>query len=152
MDEFGACQFVSCKAMELPITTPALLFPAISLILLAYTNRFLAIASLIRSLYAQYRLEHDPRQLRQIQNLLHRIRLIRNMQWLGTASFVLAIVSMGLVFFNIAFAATYVFGGSLACLLASLVLAMHETRISVDALKVQLEEIQHEMYGRRKQS
>jgi hypothetical protein len=38
--------------MELPITTPALLFPAISLLMISYTARFLHLANLARSLHA----------------------------------------------------------------------------------------------------
>jgi hypothetical protein len=39
---------------QLSLTTPALLFSAISLLLLAYTNRFLAYASVVRNLHARY--------------------------------------------------------------------------------------------------
>ncbi|MBX7235529.1 MAG: DUF2721 domain-containing protein [Caldilineales bacterium] len=66
--------------MELTLTTPALLFPAISLLLLAYTNRFLTLASLIRDLYARYKAQPDPRIKGQLANLRYRIVIIRNMQ------------------------------------------------------------------------
>lgn len=66
--------------MELTLTTPALLFPAISLLLLAYTNRFLTLASLIRDLYARYKAQPDPRIKGQLANLCYRIVIIRNMQ------------------------------------------------------------------------
>ncbi|MBP7675335.1 MAG: DUF2721 domain-containing protein, partial [Thermoanaerobaculia bacterium] len=66
--------------MELSLTTPALLFPAVSLLLLAYTNRFLALATLVRSLHAHYRERADPLVLKQIDNLRYRIHLIQGMQ------------------------------------------------------------------------
>lgn len=46
--------------MELTLTTPALLFPALSLLLLAYTSRFLTLANLIRELHRRYQTEPDP--------------------------------------------------------------------------------------------
>jgi hypothetical protein len=79
--------FLAKIMMELMLTTPALLFPAISLLLLAYTNRFLALAALIRELYARYRAQPDPTLLGQLTNLRYRIVLIRNMQACGVASF-----------------------------------------------------------------
>ena len=66
--------------MEISLTTPALLFPAISLLLLAYTNRFLALANLIRNLHAKYMSEKDLKIKAQISNLKKRVILIRNMQ------------------------------------------------------------------------
>jgi hypothetical protein len=73
--------------MELTLTTPALLFPAISLLLLAYTNRFLTLAALMRELYARYKATPDPRIKGQLANLRYRIGIIRNMQAFGVASF-----------------------------------------------------------------
>lgn len=72
--------------MQISLTTPALLFPAISLLLLAYTNRFLALASLIRNLHARYMGEKDIKIKAQISNLRKRVILIRNMQLLGISS------------------------------------------------------------------
>ncbi|MEZ4728377.1 MAG: DUF2721 domain-containing protein [Caldilineaceae bacterium] len=78
--------------MELTLTTPALLFPAISLLLLAYTNRFLTLAALMRELYASHRNQPDPNVKRQLANLRYRIVLIRNMQVCGVASFFLCVL------------------------------------------------------------
>src|SRR5258708_28104846 len=72
--------------MDINITTPAVLFPAVSLLLLAYTNRFLALASVIRKLHADYKASPSPHFLSQIQNLRRRIRLVRNMQFFGVLS------------------------------------------------------------------
>jgi hypothetical protein len=79
--------------MELSITTPALLFPAISLLMLAYTNRFLAIANLIRNLHDKYKKDPNEKHIvAQIRNLRVRIRLIRNMQAFGVISFLFCVV------------------------------------------------------------
>ena len=65
---------------DITLTTPGLLFSAISLLLLAYTNRFLTLASLIRKLHAEYLENPDKLVHGQIRNLQRRVNLIRNMQ------------------------------------------------------------------------
>jgi hypothetical protein len=84
--------------MELSLTTPALLFPAVSLLLLAYTNRFLAIAALIRELHSRYKNNRDELLIAQIANLRQRVMLIRNMQALGVSSLLLCVVCMFVLF------------------------------------------------------
>jgi len=84
--------------MEITLTTPALLFPAISLLLLAFTNRFLALANLIRQLHANYKTAPDELLFGQIANLRHRINLIRDMQAYGVSSLLLCVVSMFALF------------------------------------------------------
>src|SRR6476469_5040334 len=106
--------------MELTLTTPALLFPTVSLLLLAYTNRFLAMAALIRNLYAQYKTNPDPVLLPQLENLKMRVRLIRDMQFLGVSSLFMCVLCMFLLFQGNILLGKYVFGGALLMLLASL--------------------------------
>ena len=109
--------------MELTLTTPGLLFPTVSLLLLAYTNRFLAIAALIRNMYAQYKANPDPLLLPQIENLKVRVRLIRDMQFLGVSSLFLCVVCMLLLFAGLSRSAELVFAGSLLLMLVSLALS-----------------------------
>ncbi|MGE5315174.1 MAG: DUF2721 domain-containing protein [Acidobacteriota bacterium] len=130
--------------MDFNITTPALLFPAISLLLLAYTNRFLALAALIRDLKAQYRRQPDPHIIMQIKNLRKRVYLIRDMQGLGIGSLLLCVVAMFLLFIGNVPAAQYVFGASLVLMALSLVFTIREIKISVDALNVHLRDIEEE--------
>jgi hypothetical protein len=124
--------------MEINLTTPALLFPAISLLLLAYTNRFLTLATLIRSLHAKYK--EDPRDvlLGQIRNLRKRVILIRNMQVFGVLSLLLCVVCMFLLFYDQQIIGRYMFGISLILLIISLALSVYEIQISVRALKLHL--------------
>ncbi len=128
--------------MELNITTPALLFPAISLLLLAYTNRFLSLAGLIRDLKAQYKVQPDPHILTQIANLRNRVYLIRDMQGFGIGSMLSCVVSMFLLFIGKVFAAQLVFGASLVLMAISLIFTIREIKISVDALNVHLKDIE----------
>ena len=88
--------------MEINLTTPALLFPAISLILLAFTNRFLGLATVVRNLSRDYRERQTPSLLGQINQLRHRLILIRNMQAFGAASLLMCVVCMFVLFAGLA--------------------------------------------------
>lgn len=128
--------------MDINLTTPALLFPAISLLLLAYTNRFLALATLIRTLHAKYKEDPHDVILGQIKNLRKRVILIRNMQAFGVLSLLLCVVCMFLLFANEQIAGRYTFGLSLILLIISLGLSVFEIQISVKALKLQLSDME----------
>ena len=128
--------------MEFSLTTPALLFPAISLLLLAYTSRFLALAALIRSLQAQYYEHPDVRTMGQISNLRQRLRLIRDMQLVGVSSFFLCVLCMLLLFMGADVLSRFVFAFSLLLLLASLWLSVREIGVSIDALELQLSDFE----------
>ena len=128
--------------MDINLTTPALLFPAISLLLLAYTNRFLTLATLIRTLHAKYKEDPHDVLLGQIKNLRKRVILIRNMQAFGVLSLLLCVVCMFLLFANEQVAGRDTFGVSLILLIISLGLSVYEIQISVKALKLQLSDME----------
>lgn len=136
--------------MDLTLTTPAILFPAISLLLLAYTNRFLAIATLIRNLYRQYKEERDPLILPQIHSLKRRVKLIRDMQFLGISSMLLSVISMFLIYLNLTISAAVIFGISLIFLILSLAFSIGEIRVSIRALNIQLSDIEDDIQHSRK--
>lgn len=127
--------------MELTLTTPALLFPAMSLLFLAYTNRFLHLAALTRDLYAKYKAAPDPKLKGQLFNLRERLGIIRNMQLSGVLCFFLCALSMFLIFAGQAFVGTIVFGASLIFLLISLAFSLRELQISIDALMLQIHDL-----------
>ncbi|GAA4886219.1 DUF2721 domain-containing protein [Ferrimonas pelagia] len=127
------------------LTTPALLFPAISLLLLAYTNRFLSLAALIRSLAPQTKDCPDGNcapATQQVNNLRRRIVLIRRMQESGVLSFVFCVLSMLLIYLELDSAAFWTFGASLALLIYSLLLSVLEIRISQQALDIFLDSLE----------
>lgn len=128
--------------VRLELTTPALLFPAISLLLLAYTNRFLTLAGLIRELHGRYREGHEDTVLGQIVNLRTRVRLIRAMQALGVASFFGCVFCMFSLFFGLMLVAQGVFALSLVLLMVSLALSVWEIQMSVGALDLQLRDLE----------
>jgi len=126
----------------LTLTTPTLLFSAISLLLLAYTNRFLALAQLIRNLHAQYKQNADSVLLGQINNLRIRVHIIRYMQILGITSLLLCVLSMFLIYIGETVWAEVIFGIALLLLIASLALSVWEIQISVKALDIHLSDIE----------
>ena len=129
--------------MEITFTTPALLFPAISLLLLAYTNRFLALANLVRKLHEEYkRGESNKIILRQINSLRRRIRLVRYMQGLGVFSFLCCVVTMYTLYMNWMGVVKYEFAISLLSLLASLIVSLVEITQSTKALELELSDIE----------
>lgn len=127
---------------ELTLTTPTLLFSAVSLILLAYTNRFLSYAQLVRTLKEQYVQHHSDVTAAQIENLRRRLYLTRSMQVLGISSLFFCVVTMFLIYIKLFTPAVYIFGLALLLLIASLGISIWEIQISVKALEIHLEDME----------
>ncbi len=127
---------------ELTLTTPALLFSAISLIMLAYTNRFLAYAATIRSLHDKYIQNKDSVLIAQIKNIKQRLYLTRSMQILGISSLLLCVLTMFLIYIEQNTISLWVFGAALLLLIASLALLILEIQISVKALEHHISDIE----------
>ncbi len=129
--------------MEITFNTPALLFPAISLLLLAYTNRYLALAALIRKLHDEYA---DGKEnhllLKQIKILRIRINLVRQMQFLGVFSFICCVLTMYAIYQQWILVVNYSFAISLLCFLGSLVLSLIEITQSTKALEWELSDME----------
>lgn len=125
------------------LTTPALLFPAISLLFLAYTNRFLVLAQLIRQLNSREGNQVRDMARRQIVNLRKRIVLIRAMQKYGVLSFVLCTLCMFFLFMEWVLAGQISFAVSLVSLLISLLYSLYEIQISCDAINIELESLEN---------
>ncbi|MGK0420806.1 MAG: hypothetical protein ACJAVE_000475 [Polaribacter sp.] len=127
---------------ELTLTTPALLFSAISLIMLAYTNRFLAYAAVIRKLHDIYLEKKQNSLLRQIKNLKLRLHLTRWMQIFGISSLLFCVLTMFLIYVNLQLVAVYMFGFALILLIISLALLIKEIQISAQALQHHIADIE----------
>jgi hypothetical protein len=127
--------------MTLHIETPALLFSATSLILLAYTNRFLTVATIVRGLKKTYKEKENNMILLEIKNLNLRLTLIRYMQMAGVLSLFLSVFAMMMLFLEQQVSSIYLFGLSLFSLLISLGLSFWEINISVDALRLHLSDL-----------
>ncbi len=128
---------------ELALSTPAILFPTISLLLLAYTNRYVALSNRIRALHTLYKTENSSDIIEQIKILKVRILLIRNMQLMGIASVFFAAFTMFLVYYHFSTYAHLMFGVSLVLMLGSLSICGVEVYLSNKALFIQLRDIEH---------
>lgn len=124
--------------MQISITTPALLFPAISLLLLAYTNRYLTISNLIRTLYSKYKENPNSVILSQIQNLRRRVYMIKYMQLFGISSLLISVICMITLFGGFLIWGKITLAISLVLLAISLIITIVEIQISVDALEIQI--------------
>ncbi|MFV9552139.1 DUF2721 domain-containing protein [Algibacter sp. PT7-4] len=127
----------------LTLTTPALLFSAISLIMLAYTNRFIAYTSAIRDLYDKYQKNQDKRFYKQIKNIKHRLYLTRYMQILGITSLLFCVLTMFLIYIDQNTIAVWIFGFALILLIASLALLIIEIQISAKAWEEHISDIEN---------
>ena len=129
--------------LEININTPALLFPAITLLMLAYTNRFLSLAALVRKLHDEYnRGEKEQHILRQIKNIRSRINLIRYMQSFGIFSFLCCVLCMYSIFRGWMVLAHWIFATSLICLLISIILSLLEINKSTRVIELELGDIE----------
>lgn len=128
---------------ELTLTTPAVLFSAISLIMLAYTNRFLAYAAVIRDLHDKYLKKKDKVLIIQIKNIKRRLYLTRSMQIFGISSLLLCVLTMFLIYIQQQTMAVWVFGAALILLIMSLALLIMEIQISVKALEHHISDIEN---------
>ena len=129
---------------DLTLTTPSILFSAISLIMLAYTNRFLAYASVIRNLKNEHENNPTPITQRQIDNLRKRLYITRSMQIFVVMSLLLCVVCTLFIYVGWQMAAVYIFGVALLLLVISLGLSVKELLISVKALEFHLDRVDPE--------
>ncbi len=127
--------------MDIEISTPALLFPAVSLLLLAYTNRFLAVAQLIRMLHRQSNERENCEEYKQIANLKHRLELTKWMQFFGVLSLLLCTLSMAELFMGYIEVGKKIFGLSLIVMCLSLLISLWELMISTKALNMELSDM-----------
>ncbi|TGM52943.1 DUF2721 domain-containing protein [Leptospira adleri] len=122
----------------LSFNTPGLLFPAISLLMLAYTNRFLGLATLARQLIAKFQEKKDPDLLSQIRNLRFRLSLIRHTQSMGILSLISCTSCLTVLAFDLQETAWFLFGTALLFLVASLCICLVEIHLSVRALDIEI--------------
>lgn len=131
--------------MQLDLTTPAIIFPAISLLMLAYTNKFLALSSIIRQLSAKAIIASDASDknlIKQIRNLRLRISLLKVIQSQALLSIFNCLISIILLYTGITFWGNLFFVLSLVLMMMSILVAIVETMISGNALNIELEKLE----------
>lgn len=130
--------------MEISLTTPALLFPAISLLMLAYTNCFLTLATIIRNLRDRYVKDREETIIPQIENLRYRVYLIRNMQIFGVLSLLMCVISMFALFAGWVIGGQWSFAVALILMIVSMLISLRELKISVGALDLLLTDLEEQ--------
>ncbi len=120
---------------------PGLLFPAISLLMLAYTNRFLGLTAASRGLVSQYRKQPDIRLLQQVQSLRERLSLVRHTQALGVTSLLFCTGCLFALFLNSQPIARLAFAGALVFMMTSLVISLREIYLSVRAINIEFDSL-----------
>ncbi len=128
--------------MSLNLTTPALLFPTISLLMLAYTNRFIAIGNRIRTLHLEHKQNPNEKILQQIKILRKRVHLVRDLQLCGIVCLFANVFTMLLIFKEYIEVATYVFSASLIIMLVAFTLSAVEIILSTRALYIQIADVE----------
>lgn len=135
---------------QLSLTTPAMMFPAISLLLLAYTNRYLTLSNRVRTLFENYQTQPDKVVLLQITSLRARLKLIRWTQVSGVSSLLLAVVVIFFLYVGLSAVAHIVFGLSLVLMMVSLLLSMWELHLSNEALNILLSDMETQQKSKDK--
>ena len=136
--------------MEITLTTPTVLFPAITVMLLVYTNRFISISNLIRDLKKQYDTEPSDNILLQIDSLRRRVILMRNMQWLAVLTLFLSVISIFCIFENRPELAKNILVIGMVSLIASLFLSLREIHLSIYAIDLEMKSIEHKLDMKKK--
>ncbi len=132
---------------QLTLITPTFLFSAISLILLAYTNRFLSYAQLVRTLKDRYMIDHSAVTHAQIMNLRKRLYLTKRMQLFGVGSLLLCVATMFLIYIGLHVVSAYVFAFALLLLIISLGLSAWEIQISAKSLEIYLGKMEDKAFS-----
>lgn len=131
--------------MELAISTPAILFSTVSLMMIAFTNRYLAIASLIRELHDKFRISPDENYVEQIKHLHRRVHIIRNIQFIIVSSLLLSAVSMLFIYLQYQSVAQVLFFVALLLQIGALSLSIWEISLSIHALKIELSDMEEQL-------
>lgn len=133
--------------MDIGLATPAIMFPAVSLVLLAYTQKYLALAQLVRRLHVEYKASPEDYLLRQIRSMRKRLYLIRNMQAAGIIAFLFCVIAMLLIYLQATHWGSAVFALSLGFFILSMLFSLRETQLSLRALDLELSDAEKKTEG-----
>lgn len=125
------------------LTTPAVLLSTISLLILAFTNRFLTMTGRARELHKEYKTAPDEALLMQLERLLSRIHRIRDAMTIGVASLFFFVFTMFLIFTEHADWAHHSFFAGLLLLMVALAVSTYEIYLSCNAIDIQLKELEN---------
>ena len=129
--------------MNIDYTVTALMFPAIPLIMGVYSNRFHSLSALIRELHDEHVYEKHvpPEWKKQFINLSGRITLLRWSIMFGAFGFLFNMLTVLLLYLNLIFYARLSFAFCCICMIFSIFLFLQEIRLSNEALKFHLSDM-----------
>ena len=133
--------------MVLDLTTSALLFPAIPLLMITFGTRFTVVSELIRKIHDEYAADIDlddvraKRMLGEISALKKRLWMIQINQTLSSLSFFFNLLPMFALYMGNQNLAKTIFGIALALLMLAVVLFIIEISIAVRSLNLQLSDL-----------
>ena len=129
--------------MEIDYTVSALMFPAIPLMMTMYSNRFHTLSGLIRNLHDQLTLEKKaPPQLEnQLHVLNNRTNLLKYTMGFAAFGFLFNMTTVLMLYIGILQIARFIFAGCCVCMIISIFLFMHEIRLSNQARKYHLSDM-----------
>lgn len=125
--------------LSLTLTAVGLLFPTISVVLLAQTNRFMSLASVARDLVARYRIDPDPTVRDQVLSLQQRIWLVRWTQGAGVLALLINSSSAFSLFLGGLATARCLFVMAMCCMVVGLLISLREIQLSVRAIDIELD-------------
>jgi Protein of unknown function (DUF2721) len=140
-------KYIDNYQMELTVSTPALLFSTVSLMMIAFTNRYLAIASLIRELHDKFNIKAEKRLVQQISHLHRRVYLIRNIQVMIVSSLLFSALCVLCIYLGQQSWAKFLFFSALGLQILALVLSIWEITMSINALKIELSDMEDQLGG-----
>ena len=125
---------------------PALLFPAIPLMMISFGNRYTSLATLIRKIHdklittksSELVIDH---YFDQIKILTRRLTLVRSVQTLSGISFLFNLLTIFTNYINIEVLALNFFGLSVLVFSIAIILFIYEIQLSTKALSKHLEDL-----------
>ena len=129
--------------MDIDYTVAALMFPAIPLMMTMYSNRFHTLSALIRQLHDKFTFEKKipPELEKQLHVLSKRTNYLKYVMGFSSFGFLFNMLTVLLLYLNLTFYARLSFALCCVCMIISIFLFLQEVRMSNEALKYHLSDM-----------
>ena len=129
--------------MNIDYTVTALMFPAIPLLMVVYSNRFHTLSRLIRELHDEHVYEkHIPAEWKkQFINLSRRISILRWTIMFAAFGFLFNMLTVFALYLNELFLARVIFGSCCLSMIISIIFFIREIQISTNALNLHMSDM-----------
>ena len=129
--------------MDIDYTVAALMFPAIPLMMTMYSNRFHTLSALIRQLHDKFTFEKKvpPELEKQLHVLNKRTNFLKYVMGFSSFGFLFNMRTVLLLYLDLTFYARLSFALCCVCMIISIFLFLQEVRMSNEALKYHLSDM-----------